>query len=63
MIDFLELFVHILVSPFKTQARLEAEIVAAAASVERVASAHSVEAQTFCGRPIAFRLALSRGPI
>ena len=27
MIDFLELFVHILVSPFKTQARLEAEIV------------------------------------
>jgi hypothetical protein len=27
MIDFLELFVHILVSPLKTQARLEAEIV------------------------------------
>jgi hypothetical protein len=27
MIDFLELFVHILVSPFKMQARLEAEIV------------------------------------
>src|SRR5260370_6800392 len=27
MIDFLELFVPILVSPFKTQARLEAEIV------------------------------------
>jgi transposase InsO family protein len=27
MIDFLKLFVHILVSPFKTQARLEAEIV------------------------------------
>ena len=27
MIDFLKLFLHILVSPFKTQARLEAEIV------------------------------------
>ena len=27
MIDFLKLFVHILVSPFKTQAPLEAEIV------------------------------------
>src|SRR3954451_10428291 len=27
MIDFLKLFVHVLVSPFKTQARLEAEIV------------------------------------
>jgi hypothetical protein len=26
MVDFLKLFVHILVSPFKTQARLEAEI-------------------------------------
>src|SRR5216683_5484599 len=26
MIDFLKLFVHILISPFKTQARLEAEI-------------------------------------
>ena len=27
MLDFLKLFVHVLVSPFKTQARLEAEIV------------------------------------
>ncbi len=27
LIDFLELFVHLLVSPFKTQARLEAEVV------------------------------------
>ncbi len=27
MIDFLKLFVHIVVSPFKTRARLEAEIV------------------------------------
>jgi hypothetical protein len=27
MIDFLMLFLHVLVSPFKTQARLEAEIV------------------------------------
>ncbi|MDP1964719.1 MAG: hypothetical protein Q8K93_21265 [Reyranella sp.] len=27
MIDFLSLFVHALVSPFKTQAQLEAEIV------------------------------------
>ena len=27
MMDFLKLFVHVLVSPFKTQARLEAEIV------------------------------------
>jgi hypothetical protein len=27
MIDFLKLFVHVLVSPFKTQARLEAKIV------------------------------------
>ena len=27
MINSLELFIHILVSPFKTQARLEAEIV------------------------------------
>src|SRR5229473_619617 len=27
MVDFLKLFVHVLVSPFKTQARLEAEIV------------------------------------
>jgi hypothetical protein len=27
MIDFLKLFLHVLVSPFKTQARLEAEIV------------------------------------
>jgi len=27
MIDFLKLFVHILVAPIKTQARLEAEIV------------------------------------
>src|SRR5258707_11831604 len=26
MIDFLKLFVHVLVSPFKSQARLEAEI-------------------------------------
>ena len=28
MLDFLKLFVHVLVSPFKSQARLEAEIVA-----------------------------------
>jgi hypothetical protein len=27
MLDFLKLFVHILASPFKSQARLEAEIV------------------------------------
>ena len=27
MLDFLKLFVHVLVSPFKSQARLEAEIV------------------------------------
>jgi hypothetical protein len=27
MIDFLKLFVHVLVSPFKTQARLETHIV------------------------------------
>ena len=27
MIEFLSLFVHILMSPFRTQARLEAEIV------------------------------------
>jgi hypothetical protein len=27
MVDFLKLFVHVLISPFKTQARLEAEIV------------------------------------
>lgn len=27
MIDFLKLFVHVLVSPFKTQARVEAEII------------------------------------
>jgi putative transposase len=27
MMDFLKLFVHVLVSPFKTEARLEAEIV------------------------------------
>jgi hypothetical protein len=27
MIDFLKLFLHVLVWPFKTQARLEAEIV------------------------------------
>jgi len=27
MIDFLKLFVHVLVSPFKTRARLGAEIV------------------------------------
>ena len=26
MLDFLKLFVHVLVSPFKSQARLEAEI-------------------------------------
>jgi hypothetical protein len=26
MIDFLKLFVHVLVSPFKTRARLEAEV-------------------------------------
>jgi hypothetical protein len=36
MIAFLSLFVHVLVSPFKTQARLEAESLAAA-SVERAA--------------------------
>ena len=28
MLDFLKLFAHVLASPFKSQARLEAEIVA-----------------------------------
>ncbi len=37
MIDFLKLFVHVVVSPFKTRAQLEAEIILVGASVERAA--------------------------
>src|SRR5260370_6729736 len=66
MIGFLILLLHVLVSPFKTQARLEAEIVllrhqyrVAAASIECAASARTLEAEADGGGPTALRLALS----
>jgi len=43
MIEFLILFLHALVAPFKTQVRLEDEIVAA--PVERAPSARTLEAE------------------
>jgi hypothetical protein len=45
MMAFLILFLHVLILPFKTQARLETEIVPVATSVERAASASSFETE------------------
>jgi hypothetical protein len=59
MIAFLSLFLHVLVSPFKTQARLESRDRNAAASAERLAAARSLEAETDGRRSIDLRLALS----
>ena len=55
MIGFLILFLHALVSPFKTQARLEAELVL----LRHVAPARTLEAKADAGGSIALRLALS----
>ena len=59
MIAFLILLVHLLVSPFKTQARLEAESCAAATPIACAASARTLEAEADGGGSTALRLALS----
>jgi len=59
MIAFLILFLHVLVSPFKTRARLEAEIALLRHQLNRPASAGSFEAETDGRRPIGLCLALS----
>jgi hypothetical protein len=58
MIGFLILFFHVLISPFKTQARLEAEIVLLRHQLG-VLRAHVFEAEADGRRPTALRLALS----
>src|SRR6187399_2662043 len=63
MIAFLSLLLHVLILPFKTQARLESRDRPAASSVERAAPAHSLEAQAGGSRPSALRLALSPVPV
>jgi transposase InsO family protein len=62
MIALLSLFLHILVSPFKTQARLEAQS-RSSTSAERPASAGSFEAETDGRRPSDLRMALPSLPI
>jgi hypothetical protein len=59
MIGLLLLLLHVLVSPFKTQARLEAEIVLLRHQFECAASARTHEAVADGGGPLALRLALS----
>jgi hypothetical protein len=58
MIDFLKLFAHILVSPFKTQARLEAEIVLLRHQLN-VLRRRVPSKPRLASRPTAFGLALS----
>jgi hypothetical protein len=58
MIDSLELFVYILVSPFKTQARLEAEIVPLRHQLN-VLRRRVPSAEVGDSRPPALRVALS----
>src|SRR5260370_35642570 len=63
MIGFLILFLPVLVSPFKTQARLEAEIVLLRHQLMCAASARAFEAEADAGGPTALRLALSPVPV
>src|SRR5260370_31173904 len=63
MIGFLILFLHVLISPFKTQARLEAEIVLLRHQLMCAASARAFEAEADAGGPTALRLALSPVPV
>jgi hypothetical protein len=58
MIGFLILLLHVMVSPFKTQAQLKAEIVLLRHQLS-AASARTLEAEADGGGPIALRLALS----
>ena len=62
MIAFLSLFLHVLISPFKTQAQLEAEIVMLRHQLN-VLRRRSLEAEIGRSRPTALRLALSAVPI
>ena len=59
MIAFLSLLLHVVVSPFRTKARLEAEIILLRQSAERAAAARSFESEIGGRRPIGLCLALS----
>ena len=59
MFEFLILFLHVLVAPFKTQARLEAEIVVLRHRLNVLSRRVPLEAEVGGSRPTAFRLALS----
>jgi len=56
---FLKLFVHVLVSPFKTQARLEAEIVLLRHQLNVLRRRVPSKSKTYDGRSTALRLAPS----
>jgi len=59
MIAFLSLLVHVVVSPFKTKARLEAEIVLLRPSLKCCAGAFPRTRKLVVAESTAFRLALS----
>ena len=63
MIAFLILVFHVVVSPLKTQARLEAAIIMLRHQFKRAASAGSLETEVRSSRPAALCLALSPVPI
>src|SRR5216683_4806341 len=63
MIAFLSLFLHVLVSPFKTQARLEAEISVLRHQLNVLSRHAPFEAETDRRRSIDLRLALPSVPI
>ena len=63
MIVFLILFFHVLVSPFKTKARLEAEIITLRHQLNVLRRRVPLEAEVGSSRPTALRLALSLVPL